>query len=139
MKSPFKFSPYGHCGKLISEAVAPLGRLRDEVEDLARTAIEVTVLWNRTALHVAHLDDDHGFALTSVAPSLPSPARPMLPALGLGGVYYQSAVLFAALPTATSAYILAVRMGGDGPGVAWLVTVSTMTAMLTLPVWLTLL
>ncbi|MBK6971992.1 MAG: AEC family transporter [Sterolibacteriaceae bacterium] len=71
--------------------------------------------------------------------ALPSLAWWLGRALGLGGVYYQSAVLFAALPTATSAYILAVRMGGDGPGVAWLVTVSTMTAMLTLPVWLTLL
>jgi predicted permease len=48
-------------------------------------------------------------------------------------------VLFAALPTATSAYILAVRMGGDGPGVAWLVSASTVAAMLTLPLWLSLL
>jgi len=60
-------------------------------------------------------------------------------ALGLSGVYYDSAVLFAALPTATSAYILAVRMGGDGPGVAWLVSVSTVTAMFTLSVWISLL
>lgn len=59
--------------------------------------------------------------------------------LGLSGVYYDNAVLFAALPTATSAYILAVRMGGDGPGVAWLVSTSTLSAMLTLPLWLSLL
>ena len=31
MKSPFKFSPYGHCGKLISEAVAPLGECVDDM------------------------------------------------------------------------------------------------------------
>lgn len=59
--------------------------------------------------------------------------------LGLGGVYFDSAVLFAALPTATSAYILAVRMGGDGAGVARLVSVSTLAAMLTLPLWISLL
>ncbi|MGF1642368.1 MAG: AEC family transporter [Thiotrichales bacterium] len=58
--------------------------------------------------------------------------------LGLTEIHFETVVLFAALPTATSAYILAVRMGGDGPGVAWLVSASTLTAMLTLPLWLTL-
>jgi hypothetical protein len=72
-----------------------------EVEDVARTAVEVTVLWNRTALHVAHLDDDHGFALTSVAPSLPSPAKPMLPALGLGGAAMLGGALAASLGVAS--------------------------------------
>jgi hypothetical protein len=32
MKSPFAFQPYGHCGKMISDAVAPLG---DCVDDMA--------------------------------------------------------------------------------------------------------
>jgi hypothetical protein len=45
------------------------------------------------------------------------------------------AVLFAALPTASSAYILAMRMGGDGQSVAWLVSASTLGSMLTLPFW----
>jgi malonate transporter and related proteins len=45
---------------------------------------------------------------------------------------------FAALPTATSAYILAQRMGGDGARVAWLVSASTLIAMVTLPAWLVL-
>ncbi|WP_313950944.1 AEC family transporter [Accumulibacter sp.] len=58
--------------------------------------------------------------------------------LGLTGVYFDTVIVFAALPTATSAYILAVRMGGDGPGVAWLVSANTLLAMLTLPVWLTI-
>jgi malonate transporter and related proteins len=48
-------------------------------------------------------------------------------------------VLFAALPTASSAYVLASRMGGDGPYVAGLVTVSTLLGMLSIPVWLALL
>jgi len=59
--------------------------------------------------------------------------------LGLSGLYFGIAVLFAALPTASSAYILASRMGGDGPGVAWLISLSTLTALLTLSVWLGLL
>lgn len=59
-------------------------------------------------------------------------------ALGLTGVYFDTAILFGALPTASSAYILATRMGGDGPAVAWLVSANTLLAMLTLPLWLTL-
>lgn len=55
--------------------------------------------------------------------------------LGLSGIYYGVAVLFAALPTASSAYILAMRMGGDGRSVAWLVSASTLASMLTLPLW----
>lgn len=43
---------------------------------------------------------------------------------------------FAAMPTASSAYVLAVRMGGNGPFVAGLVTVSTLLGMIVLPLWL---
>ena len=58
-------------------------------------------------------------------------------ALGVTGVYEDMVVLLAALPTATSAYVLAVRMGGDGPLVAQGVTISTLAGMLAIPVWLT--
>ncbi|MEJ6004316.1 AEC family transporter [Paucibacter sp. AS339] len=47
-------------------------------------------------------------------------------------------LMFAALPTASSAYVLAVRMGGNGPFVAGLVTLSTLLGMLSLPLWLLL-
>ncbi len=59
--------------------------------------------------------------------------------LQLPSVYFQCAVIFGALPTANSCYILAVRMGGDGPGTAWLISASTLLAMLTMPLWLVLL
>ncbi|HET7527090.1 MAG TPA: AEC family transporter, partial [Burkholderiaceae bacterium] len=47
----------------------------------------------------------------------------------------QQAVLvaFASLPTSAASYVLAVRMGGHGPYVAGLVTVSTLLAMPGLP------
>ncbi|MDH5540821.1 MAG: AEC family transporter [Rhizobacter sp.] len=48
-------------------------------------------------------------------------------------------VAFAALPTASSAYVLAIRMGGNGPYVAGLVTLSTLVGMLGIPIWLGLL
>lgn len=56
--------------------------------------------------------------------------------LGLKGVYFDVVVMFGALPTASSAYILAMRMGGDGAGVAWLISATTLGAMLTMPLWL---
>jgi malonate transporter len=55
--------------------------------------------------------------------------------LGLSGVYYGVAVLFASLPTASSAYILAMRMGGDGRSVAWIISATTLASMLTMPFW----
>ena len=57
-------------------------------------------------------------------------------ALDVTGLYFDAVMLLAALPTATSAYILAVRMGGDGQIVAILITISTVTAMVTIPIWL---
>lgn len=54
---------------------------------------------------------------------------------GLTDLNYQVVVLFAALPTASSAYILAMRMGGDGRSVAWLISATTLGSMLTLPLW----
>jgi malonate transporter and related proteins len=48
------------------------------------------------------------------------------------------AVTFAAMPTSSSAYVLATRMGGHGGFTAGLVTVSTLVGMLALPLWLAL-
>ncbi len=45
-------------------------------------------------------------------------------------------VLFAALPPASAAYILAARMGGDGRSVATAVSAGTVISVLTIPFWL---
>lgn len=58
---------------------------------------------------------------------------------GLADEYLAAAVILAALPPASSAYILATRMGGDGPLVAATVGAATILAAITLPVWLYLL
>jgi predicted permease len=50
----------------------------------------------------------------------------------------QIALVFAALPTATSAYVLATRMGFDGAPVSFLITAQTAASMLTLPMWVAL-
>ncbi|HZV54323.1 MAG TPA: AEC family transporter [Rhodocyclaceae bacterium] len=58
--------------------------------------------------------------------------------MDLNGTYLGIALAYAALPTASSAYILAQRMGGDGRSVAWLISASTLAATVTLPLWLAL-
>jgi malonate transporter and related proteins len=57
-------------------------------------------------------------------------------ALHLPSLYAQMLILFAALPPASSAYILAARMGGDPIPVAKLITWGTLLSMLTIPVWI---
>jgi len=60
-------------------------------------------------------------------------------ALGFSRLFHldpmQSTMLlaFSALPTASSCYVLAVRMGYDGAYVAGLVTLSTLLGMVSLP------
>jgi malonate transporter and related proteins len=67
---------------------------------------------------------------------LPAFAVLLVVALGLPPGQQAVVVAFAALPTASSAYVLAVRMGGHGGYTAGLVTVSTLIAMVALPLWL---
>jgi predicted permease len=50
----------------------------------------------------------------------------------------QIAVMFCALPTASSAYVLAARMGGNAPLVAFLISAGTLLSIVTLPIWLLL-
>lgn len=81
----------------------------------------------------------YGAALwLSAVKLLAMPVATLLLARGFGltGVYFDVALTFAALPTATSAYILTQRMGGDGPRVAWIISATTLAAMVTLPAWL---
>lgn len=56
--------------------------------------------------------------------------------IGLSVLQLQIAVSFCALPTASSAYVLAARMGGNGPLVAFLVSAGTLLSIATLPMWL---
>lgn len=58
--------------------------------------------------------------------------------LELPSLQLQTVVLFSALPTASSAYVLAARMGGNGPFVAFLISAGTVLSILTLPMWLAL-
>lgn len=56
-------------------------------------------------------------------------------ALGLGTLPAAVAVLFMALPTAATSYVMARAMGGDAPLMAAITTSEHLASMLTLPVW----
>jgi len=59
--------------------------------------------------------------------------------LGLGELPRAVLVMFAALPTASSAYILAKQLGGNATLMAGIITGETLISLLTLPVVLSLL
>ncbi len=56
--------------------------------------------------------------------------------LNLDPVKRQMLVLFAAMPPATAAYVMAMRMGGDGRLVSLIITIGTPIAAITIPFWL---
>ena len=64
---------------------------------------------------------------------LPLIAWGLARALRLDGVQASVLMAFSAVPTASSAYVLAARMGYNGPYVAGLVTLSTMLGIVSLP------
>ena len=108
-----------------------LGRLAD-------ASIALGLITVGAALRLDGSAGVRGFSLWQLAVKLL--ALPVIAVLvgnlmGLSGLNFKVVVMFAALPTASSAYILAMRMGGDGRSVAWLISATTLGSMLTLPLW----
>jgi hypothetical protein len=80
----------------------------------------------------------HAWWLAVKLAAVPAIAWGLLHALGLAGPDARVLLLCAALPTASNAYILAVRMTGDGRAVATQITVGTLLSMLTIPIWMSI-
>jgi malonate transporter and related proteins len=80
----------------------------------------------------------HAWWLAVKLVAAPAMAWGLARAMGFHGIEEKILVLCAALPTATNAYILAVRMTGDGRAVATQITVGTVLAMATIPAWMAL-
>ncbi len=78
------------------------------------------------------------YLLTVKLAVMPLAALLVVRGLELRGVHADVVLVFAALPPASSAYILAQRMGGDGPRVAWLISAGTLLGMVSLPLVLSL-
>ena len=75
-----------------------------------------------------------GIALLAIRHLLsPIAAWALARAFGLGAAETTILLTFSALPTASSGYVLAARMGYNGPYVAGLITLSTLAGVLSLP------
>jgi len=70
--------------------------------------------------------------------AVPAIALAVATLLDLPPVEKQMLVLFGALPCASAAYVLAMRMGGNGRMVAVLISLGTLVSAVTIPVWLAL-
>ncbi|THF63930.1 AEC family transporter [Pseudothauera nasutitermitis] len=112
-----------------------LKRLGDAAVALGLLAVGAALRWGKVGGRLA----GSCWLLAVKLMMMPALAWWLGRALGIEGVAFDILVLFAALPTASSAYILAMRMGGDGPGVAWLISASTLLAVGSLSFWLNLL
>ncbi|WGI25329.1 AEC family transporter [Halomonas alkaliantarctica] len=117
------------------------GWSKDTVELLGRAALPLGLVAVGVALRpAALLRIDRGVLATNSVKLLLMPALVLALTwiLQLDTVSRDVALLFAALPTATSAYILARQLGGDAELMAAIITGQTLLAMLTLPFWLQL-
>ena len=114
------------------------GFLDRTLDLLAQSALPAGLLAVGAALRVERGQASaaaHSWWLAVKLFALPVAAWACVKAFGLEGTAGGVLVLWAALPTASTAYILAVRMGGDGPSVATQITAGTLISMATLPLW----
>ena len=77
-----------------------------------------------------------GYAISIKLVAMPLAAWWLAQALQLPPLATQVLVLFGAVPSASSCYVLATNMGGDGPYVARLITATTLLSAVSLPLWL---
>ena len=111
------------------------------LQRIGLAALPIGLMATGAGLRVGGLKAAPGLAAAFMAirhALLPAVAIGLTIALALPPEQRAIIVLFAALPTASSAYVLAARMGGDGGYAAGLVTLSTLLGMISVPFWLAL-
>lgn len=133
-------------GCALGFAVAGLGGLPAGVAPLARTlgqaSVALGLLAVGAALSLGAMRDRLPLQLaTTVLKLVVMPALTLAAArlLGLDPLATAMAVLFMALPTAATSYVMARAMGGDAPLMAAITSTEHGLAVITLPLWLMLL
>jgi predicted permease len=112
------------------------------LQRIGLAALPLGLMGAGASLRWGGLKDSPGLAATFMTirhAVLPAIAIGITAALALPPEQRTVVVLFAALPTSSSSYVLASRMGGDGAFVAGLVTLSTLLGMVSIPFWLAVL
>lgn len=111
------------------------------LELLARASLPLGLIAVGAGLRLDALDHARGHLWYGVLVKLvvlPAVAWGLAQLFGLSGIWLETAILMAALPVSTVAYVLATRMGGDGQVIAAQVAMTTLISMMTLPLWLAL-
>lgn len=109
------------------------------LELLARASLPLGLIAVGAGLRLDALGQARGHLWYGTAVKLmvlPALAWGLAWAFGLAGIWRDTAILLAALPVSTVAYVLANRMGADGRVSAAQVTLTTLLSMATLPFWL---
>jgi malonate transporter and related proteins len=132
-------------GCVLGFAIAGMGGLpvgvRPLMEALGRASVALGLLAVGAALTLGALKDRVALQLWTAALKLVAvPGLTLLfcLALGLEPLATAMAVLFMALPTASSSYVMARAMGGDAPLMAAITTSQHALSVATLPLWLLL-
>lgn len=132
-------------GCVIGFAVAALGGLPSGVQPLLRSLGQASVALGLLAVGAALSLDTlrDRLPLQLVTAALKLIGMPLLTwllcgAFGIGPLPTAMAVLFMALPTAATSYVMARAMGGDAPLMAAITTSEHLLAIITLPFWLAL-
>ncbi|MBY0336080.1 MAG: AEC family transporter [Acetobacteraceae bacterium] len=123
--------------------VAALGGLppgiKPTLETLGRASVALGLLAVGAALTLDALSDRLGLQLATTALKLilmPGLTLLLCLALGVPALGTAMAVLFMALPTAATSYVMARAMGGDAPLMAAITTTEHLLAVVSLPLWL---
>jgi predicted permease len=131
---------------LLGFALAALGGLPPGVRPLLRAlgqaSIALGLLCVGAALSLGALRSRPGVQAATCLVKLglmPLLTLALARSFGLEPVPLAAAVVFMALPTATTSYVMARAMGGDAPLMAALTTTEHVLAVLTLPLWIALL
>lgn len=115
--------------------------LAKTLSHLSQASLPLGLIAVGAALRLRGLGKSRGHLWYGVAIKLlvlPAIAWELANLYRLQGVYFAMAVVMAALPVSTVAYVLSTRMGGDGDIIATQVALTTLFSMATLPFWLSL-
>ena len=109
---------------------------------LGRAAPSVGLLCVGAGLDLVAARNGKGWVALTVAlklAAMPLIALGFATVLGIDGLSAKVLIIFHALPTAPSAYIMARQLGGDARLMAGILTAQTAAAVVTLPAWISIL
>jgi predicted permease len=125
-------------GMIINVAHIPLPRLWHEVADaLGRSSLAIGLLVTGAGLQLEGLFRPSLAASVAVVLKLvllPAIAVALAVQFGITGSNLAVVTVCSAVPTASSAYVLARQMGGDAPLLAQIITLQTILAAVTMPI-----